>query len=194
MELSRIAVLMKGGKDTPKAYFERPAKDFMKAGKYIRRIPKPGGGYRYVYKPEKGKGDGISQGEKPPIQGATKVSPSGIWKKGKEYYVSKGNWEKTHSDYKGTASGKFGIPKGQKVMMGLDERGITSLFSVTVTEGSSIEKSTQENIVDGTDGPIKGDLDFISQTMLGKAQYNKNKKRKMAGLDSTMQAELGVPL
>lgn len=204
MELSRIATFMKGGplkKDSRAAYFEKPAKDFTKAGKYIRRIPKSGGGYRYVYKPEKGKGEGVSQGEKPPIQGARKVSSSGVWQKGKEYYVSKETWEKTHSDYKGIGTGFFAIPKGQKTMMGMDEKGITSLFSVNVIDGDSkkkssglkktIEKSTQENMIDGADGPIKGDLDFISQGMLGKAQ---SKRRKLAGLDSTMQAELGVPL
>ncbi len=54
MELSRIAVLMKGGKDTPKEYFEKPAKDFTKGKKYIRRIPKQGGGYTYTYAPRGG--------------------------------------------------------------------------------------------------------------------------------------------
>ncbi len=168
MELSHIAVLMKGGKDTPKAYFEKPAKEFMKAGKYIRRTPKQGGGYTYTYAPKdapvrpniredrEAKGDARKDASK--INKRIKVLNDKIREKKSEI-------ERTESRMKLLLPGKGGI-----------------------------EKSTVENMGDGADGPIKGDLDFISQTMLGKAQHARNKKHKLAGLDSAMQAELGVPL
>ena len=64
-------------------------------------------------------------------------------------------------------------------------------LSMIATLMKGMEKSTEETMSDGADGPVQGDLDFISQQMLGKAQ--RAKRRKTAGVGMDMQHELGVP-